>query len=121
MELKNRMIKCLLALALIFILASAYALAPAKTQTELLPEPSEEIEIHADKYQVVKSNPDCLGWCNATLKAGDYQIELDYNIVDGEVEQIDEVKVSIHGAPLDNVYIDRNEYAKISNAVSNQS
>ena len=121
MELKNSLIKCSLALALISILASAYALAPAKTQTELLPEPSEEIEIHADKYQVVKSNPHCLGWCNATLKAGEYQIELDYNIVDGEVEQIDEVKVSIHGAPIANVYIDRNEYSKISSAVSNQS
>ncbi len=121
MELKNSLIKCSLALALIFILASAYALAPAKTQTELLPDTSEEIEIHADKYQVIKSNPHCLGWCNATLKAGEYQIELDYNIVDGEVEQIDEVKASLHGAPIANVYIDRNEYTKISNAVSNQS
>lgn len=121
MELKNSLIKCSLALTLISILASAYALAPAKTDKELITEPSEEIEIHADKYQVVKSNPDCLGWCNAMLKAGDYQIEIDYNIIDGEIEQIDDVKASIHGAPIANVYIDRNEYAKISTAVSNQS
>lgn len=122
MELKNSLIKCSLALALISILASAYALVPAKTESELAKVDSssvDEINIYAERYQVIKSNPHCLGWCNATLKAGDYQIELDYNIVDGEVEQIDEVKASIHGAPIENFYIDRNEYAKISSAVSN--
>ena len=31
------------------------------------------------------------------------------------------VKASIHGDLIPNIYIDRNEYSKISSAVSNQS
>lgn len=124
MELKNSLIKCLLAFALIFILASAYALVPTKKNTNLAKvNPTSvhenEINIHAEKYQVIKSNPECHGWCNATLKAGDYQIELHYNIIDGEVEQIDDVKASINGEEVKNIYIDRFEYSKISSAMSN--
>lgn len=108
-------IKIIFALSAIAVMAAVYASQPAKTTEE------QTVDVFADKYQVIKANPKCQGWCHATLQAGAIRLDLEYNIVDGEVEQIDEVKASIHGAPIANVYIDRNEYTKISNAVSNQS
>lgn len=106
-------IKLILALTLVAVLTTAYAFSPAKTQQELI------VDVTAPSYEVIQSQ--CTDWCHATLKGGEFTLELDYKIIDGEVEQIDDVKASIHGEHIPNIYIDRNEYSKISSAVRNHS
>lgn len=104
-------IKIIFALSAIAVMAAVYASQPAKTTEE------QTVDVFADKYQVIKANSKCQDWCRATLQAGAIRLDLEYNIVNGEVEQIDNVKASLHGEAIPNIYIDRSEYPKIISAV----
>ena len=91
------------------ILATAWALEP--TSQEL------PVNIHPSKYEVLTYLPNCTGFCPAQLKGDDLTINLDYQIVDGSVQQIDSVSVFKNSKELNNIYLDRSEYERISIAI----
>ncbi|WP_218948400.1 MULTISPECIES: hypothetical protein, partial [unclassified Acinetobacter] len=97
------------ALGLSAILATAWALEP--TAQEL------PVNIHPSKYEVLTYLPNCKGFCPAQLKADDLTINLDYELVDGSVQQIDDVTVFKNSKELSEVYLDRSEYERISAAI----
>ncbi|MGV5004864.1 hypothetical protein ACVCFZ_05315 [Acinetobacter variabilis] len=92
-------------------IAVAYAFQPAKTADELA-EP--QINIAAPSYQV--ENAVCHQYCTAKVKAGEYDIYVDYQIDNGSVEFLDILNV-VHFDKTVNAYVDRYEIEKINAAI----
>ena len=89
-------------------IAVAYAFQPAKTSIEL-EEP--QVNIAAQQYEVQSVN------CNATVKADEYSIYVEYALADGSVEFLDILNVARHGNTV-NAYVDRYEIEKINAAIA---
>ncbi|WP_111860675.1 hypothetical protein [Acinetobacter sp. CFCC 10889] len=109
MNLSNGNFKKPIAIASLFaaIAITAFAAQPAKEQFSLNP----------SHYELVTALPNCADFCPATLKADDLTVDLDYIMKDGDIEQIDNVIVSKSGLAIDDIYIDRSEYERISSAI----
>ena len=109
MNLSNGNFKKPVVIASLFavIVITAFAAQPAKEQFSLNP----------SHYELVTALPNCADFCPATLKADDLTINLDYELVDGSVQQIDGVTVFKNSKELSEVYLDRSEYERISAAI----
>ena len=93
-------------------IAVAYAFQPAKTPIELA-EP--QINIAAPSYTV--ENAVCFEYCTAKVKAGEYDIFVDYRLDNGSVEFLDILNV-VHFDETVNAYVDRYEIEKINAAIT---
>ena len=93
-------------------LVTAYAVQPAKTADELA-EP--QIDIAAPSYQV--ESVVCYQYCTAKVKAGEYDIYVDYQLDDGSVEFLEILNV-VHFDKTVNAYVDRYEIEKINAAIA---
>ena len=93
-------------------IAVAYAFQPAKTPIELA-EP--QINIAAPSYTV--ENAVCFEYCTAKVKAGEYDIFVDYRLDNGSVEFLDILNV-VHFDKTINAYVDRYEIEKINAAIT---
>ena len=92
-------------------LAAAYAFQLAKTANESA-EP--QVNIAAPSYKV--ENVVCYQYCTAKVKAGEYDIYVDYQLDDGSVEFLDILNV-VHFDKTVNAHIDRYEIEKINAAI----
>lgn len=98
--------------AIAAVASFAFALQPAKTANELA-EP--QIEIVAPSYQV--ENVVCYQYCTAKVKAGEYDIYVEYALDDGLVEFLDILNV-VRNEEAVNAYVDRYEIEKINAAIA---
>src|SRR5690606_11123932 len=74
-----------------------------------------QIEIDAPSYVVEKST--CVKYCTAQVKAGEYDIYVDYQLDDASVESLDILNV-LHFDKTVNAYVDRYEIEKINAAIA---
>ncbi|WP_257226057.1 hypothetical protein [Acinetobacter sp. YH16038] len=74
-----------------------------------------QINIAAQSYQV--ENAVCHQYCTAKVKAGEYDIYVDYQLDDGSVEFLDILNV-VHFDKTINAYIDLYEIKKINAAIA---
>ncbi len=74
-----------------------------------------QINIAAPSYQV--ENAVCHQYCTAKVKAGEYDIYVDYQLDDGSVEFLDILNV-VHFDKTINAYVDRYEIEKINAAIA---
>lgn len=93
--------------------ALAIGLTGCFAQAESLDQP--QIEIVAPSYVVEKST--CFEYCTAKVKAGEYDIFVDYRLDDGSVEFLDILNVT-HFDQVVNAYVDRYEIEKINAAIA---
>ena len=101
----------LIAASISTALVAAYAFQPAKTSIEL-EEP--QVNIAAQQYEVKSVN--CNQVCVATVKAGEYNIYVEYALDDGAVEFLDILNVVRFDESV-NAHIDRYEIEKINAAI----
>ena len=93
--------------------ALAIGLTGCFAQAESLDQP--QIEIVAPSYVVEKST--CFKYCTAKVKAGEYDIYVDYQLDDASVEFLDILNV-VHFDKTVNAYVDRYEIEKINAAIA---
>ena len=74
-----------------------------------------QINIAAPSYQV--ENAVCHQYCTAKVKAGEYNIYVEYALDDGSVEFLDILNVVRHEEAV-NAYVDRYEIEKINAAIA---
>ncbi|WP_347452830.1 hypothetical protein [Acinetobacter thermotolerans] len=91
-------------------IAVAYAFQPAKVADD-----NPQVVITAQKYEVLKRT--CHETCLATVKAGEYDIYVEYALDDGSVEFMDILNV-FKADQVVNAYIDRYEIEKINAAIA---
>ena len=92
--------------------ALALALSGCFAQAESLDQP--QINIAAPSYTV--ENAVCYQYCTAKVKAGEYDIFVDYRLDNGSVEFLDILNVT-HFDQVVNAYVDRYEIEKINAAI----
>ena len=93
--------------------ALALALSGCFAQAESLDQP--QIKIVAPSYIVEKSTS--FEYCTAKVKAGEYDIFVDYRLDNGSVEFLDILNV-VHFDKTVNAYVDRYEIEKINAAIA---
>ena len=93
-------------------IAVAYALQPAKTSAELA-EP--QIDIAARHYKVESIK--CKQMCFAKVKAGEYDIFVEFRFDDASVDGTNILNVVRHDETV-NAYVDRYEIEKINAAIA---
>jgi len=98
--------------AIAAVASFAFALQPAKTANELA-EP--QVDIAAPSYQV--ENVVCHQYCTAKVKAGEYDIYIDYQLDDASVEFLEILNV-VHFDKTVNAHVDRYEIEKINAAIA---
>lgn len=110
MNLKEHSIKALGAFSLFAVIATAFAFTSN-------PEPHEkpQVVITSNSYQVVERF--CEEYCTAKVKAGEYEIFVEYKLDDASVEFLDILNVVRHDQSV-NAYIDRTEIEKINAAIA---
>src|SRR5690606_29372306 len=92
--------------------ALAVGLTGCFAQAESLDQP--QIEIVAPSYVVEKST--CFEYCTAKVKAGEYEIFVEYKLDDASVESLDILNVVRHDETV-NAYVDRYGIEKINAAI----
>lgn len=109
MNLKQHSIKALGAFSLFAVIATAFAFTSN-------PEPHEkpQVIITSDSYKVVDHF--CEEYCTAKVKAGEYEIFVEYKLDDGAVGFLDILNVVRHDETV-NAYVDRYEIEKINAAI----
>ena len=95
------------------LLPLAIALSGCFAQAESIEEQPQVI-ITSDSYKVVDHF--CEEYCTAKVKAGDYEIFVEYKLDDASVEFLDILNVVRHDEAI-NAYVDRDEIAKINAAI----
>ena len=108
MNLKQHSIKALGAFSLFAVIATAFAF-----QSEQ-PKEQPQVIITSDSYKVVDHF--CEEYCTAKVKAGEYEIFVEYKLDDASVEFLDILNVVRHDETV-NAYIDRAEIQKINAAI----
>ena len=94
-------------------IALATGLTGCFAQAESLDQP--QINIAAPSYTV--ENAVCFEYCTAKVKAGEYDIFVDYRLDNGSVEFLDILNVT-HFDQVVNAYVDRYEIEKINAAIA---
>ena len=89
---------------------------PVSFQAESV-EHQPQIEIVAPSYTV--ENAVCHQYCTAKVKAGEYDIYVDYQLDNGSVEFLDILNVVRHEEAV-NAYVDRYEIEKINAAIAKE-
>ena len=107
MNLKEHSIKAIGALCLGAVIATAFAFTSA-------PEEQPQEVVTSNSYQVVEKF--CEEYCTAKVKAGEYEIFVEYKLDDASVEFLDILNVVRHDQSV-NAYIDRTEIEKINAAI----
>ena len=110
MTTKSNILKsAFIAASISTVLVAAYAFQPAKVVDD-----NPQVVITAQKYEVL--NRACIETCVATVKAGEYNIYVEYALDDGAVEFLDILNVVRFDESV-NAHIDRYEIEKINAAI----
>lgn len=96
------------------LLPLALALSGCFAQAESI-EDQPQIDIAAKHYKVVDHF--CEEYCTAKVKAGEYEIFVEYKLNDASVEFLDILNVVRHDETV-NAYVDRYEIQKINAAIA---
>ena len=108
MNLKEHSIKTIGELCLGAVIATAFAFTSA-------PEEQPQEVVTSNSYQVVEKF--CEEYCTAKVKAGEYEIFVEYKLDDASVEFLDILNVVRHDETV-NAYVDRYEIQKINAAIA---
>ena len=110
MNLKQHSIKALGAFSLFAVIATAFAFTSNPG-----PQEKPQVIITSDSYVV--ADHFCEEYCTAKVKAGEYEIFVEYKLDGASVESLDILNVVRHDETF-NAYVDRYEIEKINAAIA---